>query len=204
LNINPGLIFDKLLIETLNQNTSLQIALKNQTISEYDYKIISSRSYPYLTFSSGYNTTLNMYETGTYSSQYTGSANYGVTLGVTLFDGYNQQRDKRNARIEMENRNLAYMQVEQEIRADLLTIFSGYTNNLRLLRLEEENLTTARENLDIAFEKYKLGSLSGLDLREVQKSLLDAEERLLSVQYQTKTAEISLFQISGRIMDYLN
>ncbi|MFO7369122.1 MAG: TolC family protein, partial [Bacteroidales bacterium] len=52
-------------------------------------------------------------------------------------------------------------------------------------------------------ERYKLGSLSGLELREVQQSLLEAEERLLSIQYQTKLAEISLLQISGRIMEYL-
>ncbi len=41
-------------------------------------------------------------------------------------------------------------------------------------------------------ERYKLGSLSGIDLREVQKSLLDARESLLSVEFQAKLAEISL------------
>jgi hypothetical protein len=35
------------------------------------------------------------------------------------------------------------------------------------------------------------------------KSLLEAEERLLSIQFQTKLAEISLLQISGRIMEYI-
>jgi outer membrane protein TolC len=87
--------------------------------------------------------------------------------------------------------------------ADLLTIFYAYENNIRLLRIEEQNLEVARENLDIAIERYKLGSLAGLELREVQKSLLEAEERLISVKYQTKIAEISLLQISGKIMDYL-
>ncbi|HPR62016.1 MAG TPA: TolC family protein, partial [Prolixibacteraceae bacterium] len=69
---------------------------------------------------------------------------------------------------------------------------------------EEQNLDVARENLEIALERYKLGSLAGLELREVQKSLLDAEERLISVKYQTKLAEISLMQVSGDIMRYLN
>jgi outer membrane protein TolC len=73
-----------------------------------------------------------------------------------------------------------------------------------LLKLEEQNLEVARENLGIAMERYKLGNLSGIDLREVQKSLLDAEERLISAQYLTKTAEISLLQISGQVMNYLN
>ena len=66
--------------------------------------------------------------------------------------------------------------------------------NLNLIRLEEQNLSVARENLEIALERYKLGDLSGLDLREVQKSLLDAEERLILVRYQTKVAEISLMR----------
>jgi outer membrane protein TolC len=203
LIIDPDLVLDKLLADALNQNTSLQIASRNQTVSQYDYKIISSRSYPYVTLSSGYSGTLNMYESGSTSSQLTNGANYGLTVGINMFDGYNKQRDRKNALLEVENRELQYLQVEQELRSDLLTIYSAYANNLRLLMLEEQNLETAKENLDIAFERYMLGNLSGLDLREVQKSLLDAEERLLSVQYQTKTAEISLLQISGRIMEYL-
>ena len=40
-------------------------------------------------------------------------------------------------------------------------------------------------------------------MREAQKSLLDAEERILTAEYDTKLCEISLLQISGRIMDYL-
>lgn len=203
LTIDPALEFDNLLAETLNQNTSLQIASRNQTVSQYDYRIISSRAYPYVTLSSGYSGTLNMYETGNMSSQLTTGVSYGLTVGINLFDGYNKQKDRKNALIELENRDMQYLQVEQELRADLLTIYSAYTNNLRLLQLEEQNLETAKENLVIAFERYLLGNLPGLDLREVQKSLLDAEERLLSVQYSTKTAEISLMQISGRIMDYL-
>jgi len=51
-------------------------------------------------------------------------------------------------------------------------------------------------------ERYKLGSLSGIDLREVQKSLLDARERLILVEYQAKLAEVSLMLISGNISDY--
>ena len=48
-------------------------------------------------------------------------------------------------------------------------------------------------------ERYLLGDLSGIEMREAQKSLLDAEERILSAQYNTKVCEISLQQISGNI-----
>lgn len=203
IEVNPNLVYDNLLQATLDANTALLIAAKNQTISEYDRKIIASRTYPYLNFSSGYGMSYNTFGSSSVSNQRNLSANYGLTLGLTIFDGFNQRRALSNANIEIYNRELMLQQIEQETRADLLTIYNAYTNNLRLLNLELQNLEIARENLEIALERYKLGALAGLELREVQKSLLDAEERLLSIQYQTKLAEISLLQISGRILSYL-
>ena len=69
--------------------------------------------------------------------------------------------------------------------------------------LEEENLIAARENYRIAMERYRLGQLSGIEMREAQKSLLDAEERILTAKYNTKLCEISLQQISGNVLTYL-
>ena len=54
-----------------------------------------------------------------------------------------------------------------------------------------------------AMERYLLGDLPGIEMREAQKSLLDAEERILTAQYNTKLCEISLQQISGNVMVYL-
>jgi adhesin transport system outer membrane protein len=202
INVNSGLIYDKLLEQTLSGNTSLSIASKNKIISEFDYKLIVSRSYPYLNLSTGYSYNLNTYSSGTYKNQTTNGLNYGVTLGLNIFDGFNQRRSIKNSSISVKNQELNYQAILQGIKADLITIYNAYSNNLRLIKLEEQNLQTAAENLDIALERYKLGNLSGIDLREVQKSLLDAKERLLSIQYQTKIAEISLMLISGRIMEY--
>lgn len=200
--VNPGLLYEKLLDETLLKNTNLLIASKNKVISEYDYKLIQSRSYPYLNFSGGYGYNLYTFTQSGNKSQITNGMNYGLTLGVNIFDGNNQRRNIRNSTLDRDNKDLRYREVEQGIRADLLTIYNDYSNNLRLITLEEQNFQTARENLDIALERYKLGSLSGIDLREVQKSLLDARERLVSAHYQTKLAEISLELIAGNIMEY--
>jgi outer membrane protein, adhesin transport system len=202
IEVNPQLLYEKLLEETLTGNTSLNIASKNKTISEFDYKLVVSRSYPYLNLSTGYSYNMNTYSTGANKNQITNGMNYGLTFGVNLFDGFNQRRSINNSSIELKNKELRYREVEQGIKADLITIYNAYSNSLRLINLEQQNLQTAAENLNIALERYKLGSLSGIDLREVQKSLLDAKESLLSIQYQTKLAEISLELISGKIMSY--
>lgn len=203
ISIGEALDYDTLLAHTLEDNTSLQIASGNRTLSELDYEIVRSANYPYLTFSSGYGYNYNRYGTGDLLNQQVHGMNYGVTLGIDIFQGFNRRRELSNARIEIENKQIRHEEVEQSVRADLLTIYYAYENNLRLMRLEEQNLKVAQENLEIALERYKLGSLAGLELREVQKSLLDAEERLISVKYQIKLAEISLLQISGQVMQYL-
>ncbi len=202
IKVNPDLMYEKLFEETLNRNTSLLIASKNRMISEYDYKLAVSRSYPYLSLSTGYSYNYNTYQTGQFRNQTVNGLNYGLTLGMNLYDGLNQRRSIKNSALEINNRELRYREIEQGVKADLITIYSAYSNFLRLQILEEQNLQTATENLDIALERYKLGNLSGIELREVQKSLLDANESLLSVQYQAKIAEISLLLISGKIMEY--
>jgi len=201
INIDTSLVYSKLLDVTLQQNTGLLLAQKDQVISELDYKIISGRAYPYLNLSSGYTYSYNRYEVGNLKNQQLNGMNYGLTLGIDIYDGFERRREKLNAKMAIETQKYQYQEIEQDVKADLVTIYYAYENNLRLIKLEEQNLEVARENLGIALERYKLGDLSGLDLREVQKSLLDAEERLISVQYLTKLAEISLYQISGRIME---
>lgn len=208
---NPDLNYKELLELTLDLNTSLQIAKKNHLISELDYKIIASRSYPYLNFSSAYNYAYRGYGSGTISdygtltikNQQSQTLNYGLVLGMDIYNGNNRRREKSNALIEVETRVYRFQEVEQDVKAELLTVYYAYQNNLRLTKMEGQNLDVARENLEIALERYRLGALSGLELREVQKSLLDAEERLISVKFQTKLAEISLLQISGKIMNYI-
>jgi adhesin transport system outer membrane protein len=202
IQVKPDFIYEKLLEETLKSNTSLLIAAKNKVISAYDYKLAVSKVYPYLNLSTGYSYNFNTFSTGDLKSQLINGPNYGLTLGVNLFNGFNKRREIRNSSINIKTVDLQYAEVEQSVTADLITTYSDYINNLRLINLETQNLETATENLSIALEKYKLGNLSGLDLREVQKSLLDAKESLLTIQYQAKLDEVSLYQISGKIMNY--
>ncbi len=201
ITVNPTHTYEEMHREALSQNVAVMVAQQNLELSEYDLDLIRSQRYPYISLNSGYGYAHNTYQSGVLANQQTWGMNYSVTLGINIYDGKNQQRRQSNARIEMENRSLSLDRTLQEVTADLITIYNAYTNNLRLMEMETQNLEVARENLDIAFERYRLGALSGFELREVQKNLLEAEERLLSIQYQAKMAEISLMQITGRILE---
>ncbi len=187
----------------LQSNSSLLLSEKNKNLSNLDYKIVKSRNYPYLKLNAGYGYTDYRYGSGTYDRQQVAGLNYGITLGFNLFDGLNRKREQKNARLQIENRELQYEQLSLGLKADLSNIYMAYQNNLELLDLEKQNLVAARQNHEIAIERYKLGELSGIELREAQNSLLEAEERLLEAEYNTKLCEISLMQISGQVTNYL-
>ncbi|MDH8702094.1 outer membrane protein TolC [Dysgonomonadaceae bacterium PH5-43] len=190
---------------TLAANGQLLLAAKNKTLSELDKKTYQSKNYPYLRLNGGYGYTINLYDNTSPSSldkQSNLGFNYGVTLGFSIFDG-NRKREQKNARINIENRELEYERLELALKADLATILMAYKNNIELLSLEEENVETARQNYEIAMERYRLGDLAGIEIREAQNSLLAAEERLLDAKYNTKLCEISLLQISGQVTSYL-
>ena len=123
-------------------------------------------------------------------------------MGFKLFDG-NRGRERRNAKIAIQNAELAMQELELTLYADLCDLWQAYENNKKLLALEKMNVIAARENYAIAHERYLLRDLSGIEMREAQKSLLDAEERILVAEYNTQLCEISLLQLSGTIMVYL-
>jgi outer membrane protein TolC len=200
---NPFLEQSLLWDLTLRTNSRLLLSAKNKLISELDYKNLRGRDYPYLRINAGYGYTTNFYGSGTMNRQQNLGLNYGLTLGFNIFDGFNRQREKKNSKITIQNRELQYDKLELSLKADLANMWMSYRNNLELINLEEENLEAAHENFDIAMERYRLGDLAGIELREAQNSLLNAEERLLQAQFNTKLCEISLLQISGQTGSYL-
>lgn len=188
--------------KTLSSNSLLLLSDKNKNLSLLDLRTAQSENYPYLRLNAGYGYTKNIYNTGTIDNQHNLGFTYGLTLGFNLFDGFNRKRKQKNAKIEIENRELAYEQTVLSLKADLSNMWMAYRNNIELTNLEKENVETARENHEIAIERYKLGDLSGIELREAQNSLLEAEERLVQAEYNTKLCEISLMQISGQVIAY--
>jgi len=190
--------------KTMASNVLLLRAKKDIQISHIDLKSVNSQYYPYVRLNAGYGFTRNMYEVGAYDHQRNMGFNYGITLGFNIFDGFNRKRKKKNALLEIENRELLNEQLELSLRSELANMWMAYQTNMELTNLERENLQTAKENYNIAMERYKLGDLAGIELREAQNSLLEAEERLVQAEYNTKLCEISLIQISGQVTTYLD
>ena len=203
IDVNPDLQYDELWQATLAANASLLMADKNTEVVRADYKKIMSRDYPYVRLNAGYGYTLNRYELSSTKKRDSWGLNAGITVGFNLFDG-KRKMQKRNAQLAIEYAELEREDLKLSLKSDLSDLWQAYRNNWQVMLMERQNLVAARENYEYANLRYMKGDLSGFEMREAQQSLLDAEERLLVSEYDTKMCEISLLQLSGKVLAYLN
>jgi outer membrane protein TolC len=125
---------------------------------------------------------------------------YGVSLALNVFDGFNIRRQTQNARIGVSTSELRYNQVLTQTQADYARAYSRYENRIKILELEQSNLLLARQNSEVALERYRLGLLNALELREAQRSLLIAQNRLADIEYEAKAAETELKRLTGSLV----
>ncbi len=201
--LGPQLLLHVLEEKTLKDNTTLLMARKDQKISALDLKNARAVLFPTLDFNSGYN--YNKTDTPSSSTTLNRSNGFywGFSLNVPIFSRLQNRTKIKNAKLELENMELTYQEAEKETLGDLALMYNTYENNLLMVNFEIESANVAEANLDAALEKYKLGSLSGIEFREFQRSYIDAIDRKLSAIYQAKVSELSLLLLSGDIRSSL-
>ena len=109
-------------------------------MSELDYKKVKSRYYPYVKLNAGYGYTANWTEVGNYDLQQRLGLNYGVTIGMSLFDGFNRKREQRNARIQIQAQN-SLLEAEERLS---VAEYSTKICEISLLQLSGQILTYIR------------------------------------------------------------
>lgn len=198
--VNENLNYDELMNSALQKNSELFIAERNLELAEINISLARSELYPRISLSGGYNYLNSESGAGFIKTNKNYSLNFGVTASLNLFNGLNTRRKIENALVESDNSRLNYEMIKNSIEANLLNVYKKYLNSIKLIKLEEENLIIAEESVDIALERLKLGNITPLEFRETQRKLIDVKSRLVSAQYEAKTAETELLRLSGLLV----
>jgi outer membrane protein TolC len=176
------------------------LANQNSEIAQLNYKLTHAPKYPQVSFFTDYNFNRSNYNFGTTSSSKNNGPVVGLSLSYSVFDGFNRRRNSANALIQNENNKIQLQQVTRDIESQVFQLYNNYKTNMKLVKFESENLKISRQNTFIAFEKYRLGEMSDIDLRLIQIKQLEAENSLLLAQFQAKQIETELLRISGKIL----
>jgi len=196
---DPSLKFDQLLNLSSQQNPVIQTAFINERIARLNLKQVKSTRYPTLGVNTGYNFTRSHSELGFARDSKGQGFTYGLTASVNIFNGFLQKRNEKNAQIEIENAQLDYNRLKQNITAQLSSAYQTYLTNLQLVDLEKSNQNVAKQNMDITLAKFRLGSVTPVEFREAQRNYLEASVRFTDSEYQAKQAEIALKELAGNL-----
>jgi outer membrane protein TolC len=199
ITLSEALSYENLITNARTQNNMLLIARSNLELTTLAVKDAQSQRYPRLNLNAGYNYNQLNSETGFLEYNRSLGPSFGLSLSYPLFDGFNINRTIRNAKVELNTMENYFKDTDLGIHTELYKLYIDYKTNLRIVAIESLNKEVARENVEVAFEKYRLGSISDIELRETQKKYIDAQYQLLFSQFQAKKAEIELLRISGEL-----
>ena len=202
-SVTPGetLELPELRNSAMENNVSIISARTGKRISENDLDLARALRFPTLNFGAGY--TYNYSDNPISTTKYNRARglNWGFSMNYPLFNGTDNRRKIRNAKLQVEAEELTVKQVELSVISDITATYNTYRSNLQMINFEQENSDAAKLNLETAIVKYRLGSISGIEFREIQRSYLNAEIRRLAALYQAKVSEITLLYLSGRLLD---
>jgi len=199
--LSQELNYDSLKIKTLANNNTLIKARQGEIISKQDLSLVRAARYPTLSFSTGYDIGNSTYPKRTVDYYNYYGPYYGFSINWNIFSGMENRRKITNAKLETENSKLAYLDAENEIFGELSLLYNNYRNNIIVTSFEMENTEVAAKTLEIAMDRYRLGSLSGLEFREYQNKYIEAVNRRLTALYQAKMSEIGLRLLCGELTE---
>jgi outer membrane protein len=197
--VRSDLIFGDINTRMENENPELMVARNSIDLAALSVKELKSVQYPRLSLSSAYSYSRQKAEIGIYNLNRNLGFTVGVSLSYNLFNGFTNRQKINVARIKEESAKTEMESLKLELQSSLLQVFNDYNTNLQLVKFETENLGLARRNFLVAEERFRLGAITDTDLREIQKKLMDAENRLLMAMYRCKSAEIELMRLSGQL-----
>lgn len=200
---------DGLKNKMLSNNQTLKNQYINQNILKKDKGLMRANLFPVLSFNVGGNQSITGFKgtprggggeintSGNESLSY--YANFSLTF--TVFNNHKTHRAFTNLRVQEEIAQLTTDEMELTLTNDLISAYELYKARVAILSLGNESLETAELNLQIATEKYKGGSISSFDYRDIQNAYLNTAATQYEAVFNAISANTDIVRLTGGIIE---
>lgn len=198
---------DELSLDAMQQkasteNVRIQIAESNKQISAFGVKFQRSLELPRLGLTGAYGWNEGIFPaTGFATKNISSGFSAGLQLSWNIFDGGSNRTALKNSKISLENQELALEEIKVQVDRDVVNTYGDYLNRKRAFQLLSRSIITAQNNYDRSLDRYRLGQLTSLELRQAQINLLNAKMNANMAKYQAKLAELTYLQACGQLLN---
>jgi len=89
------------------------------------------------------------------------------------------------------------------VERDVRNAYTTWRSQREVLRIQGDAVSTAQLNFDRTRELFQTGQLTGLQFRQAQLDLANAERQSVVAGFDTKVAELTLLRASGGLLPAL-
>ncbi len=186
-----------------SNNLTLRNQFINLEILQKDVALARANQYPAISVDVGSNYSLSRFDLQgrdpAGGSQIDYYANF--SLNFTLYNGGMIKRAIRNSLVNEKVAELGIGQMEQSMDYQLQDAVALYNTRRKVLNVVNLTMTTAKQNLEIAEVKFRNGTLSSFDYRDVQVAYLGAVLSRSQALFNVMDAEVALLRLTGGILD---
>ena len=124
-----------------------------------------------------------------------------LSLRFTLFNGGQVRRAIKNAEVDQKITQLGTERLKLSLENDLLSGIEQYDLRRQLVSISQTKLKAAELNLNLAYERYKNGSFSAIDLRIIEENFLNAALENSSAIFDVLATKTDLVRLSGGLLE---
>ncbi|MCG6958555.1 TolC family protein, partial [bacterium BMS3Abin03] len=107
----------------------------------------------------------------------------GISLNWNVFNGFNDFVNVQKSKLRASNTREAQALYLRQLKSSVKAKYDNYVSYQEIVKINEENLEAAKEELRLAEERYQIGAGTSLEVREAQVKLTRAEQTLIAARY---------------------
>lgn len=154
-------------------NYTLQNAKLDQSVSEINYKQAKLQMSPTVSASASQGFS-NSHSSTNGGVDWTG--NYGLSAGITLFNGLNTFNTIKQRKLNITQSELALEQQKNQVNIQIVQAFLNILMNEELSVYQKEVINKSREQMEQGYQRFKVGQI------------LESDYLLLEAQYVSDSA----------------
>lgn len=190
-----------LVSEAMARNVMLLSTAANLRAAQVDERRAKALMWPRLDMNAGWTYTDQYFGVGVVLQNYNRGLNSGLSLSLPVFDGGRIRTQAEAARLRAENALLAEEQARLSVERDVRNAYVTWAAQRQIQRIQNEAVATAELNFQRTSDLFYAGQLTGLQFRQAQLDLANAERQSVVAGFDTKVAELLLLQASGGLLE---
>ena len=121
-----------------------------------------------------------------------------IQLSLPIFDQFSRNLAVAQARVQEEDMAESVRARELQVQTDVAARYLGVQSAYQAIRVQEQSRQSAREQLRLAQDRYRLGSGSSLEVSDAQNNVTRAEGDYVNAIYEYHKAVAALEFAVGR------